>query len=52
MLAESEVGARREANKRRMRSPAINLRAGGRFGAEIRSVDALCLWQGGVVGKA
>ena len=28
MLAESEVGARREANKRRMRSPAINLSAG------------------------
>ena len=28
MLAESEVGARREANKKRMRSPAINLRAG------------------------
>ena len=28
MLAESEVGARREANKMRMRSPAINLRAG------------------------
>jgi hypothetical protein len=28
MLAESEVGARREANKRRMRSPAINLGAG------------------------
>jgi hypothetical protein len=28
MLAESEVGARRETNKKRMRSPAINLHAG------------------------
>ena len=28
MLAESEVGARREANRKRMRSPAINVRAG------------------------
>jgi hypothetical protein len=27
MLAESEVGARREANRKRMRSPTIILRA-------------------------
>jgi len=28
MLAESDVGSRREANRKRMRSPPINLRAG------------------------
>jgi hypothetical protein len=35
MLAESGVGARREANRKRMRSPTTNLRAGVGIGPKF-----------------